>query len=199
MRRGQRRTYLSLCFPPYLPELHSNHQRMPHWSGRSVHWLVGRFGINDSHSDDSPQESLVWVIWLLSLEAFQLFVIKKGLYLKIILHPKSLELLRQWEVCEDHIMDLNSGGLVFLKWKPICPRIPLVQRVPPPGSLGCWPGNHVQFICGLEGLTVDHQHCWRKIEAVVGWLFSCWVEKWLDEKTNMMLHLIPRWVKLHCD
>ena len=31
------------------------------------------------------------------------------------------------------------------------------------------------------------------------WLLGCWVEKWLDDKTNMMLRLIPRKDKFHHD
>ena len=53
------------------------------------------------------------IIWFLPPEPFQLFMVEKGLHPQVVVHAKSLELLGQGEVCEDHIMDLNSSGLVF--------------------------------------------------------------------------------------
>ena len=55
----------------------------------------------------------MWIVRLLSVEVLQLFMIEKGLHPEIIIHPQSLKLLRQQEVCQDHIVDLNSNGLVF--------------------------------------------------------------------------------------
>ena len=100
-------------------------------------------------------------------------MIKEGLHPEIIIHPKSFELLRQWEVCEDHIVDLNSSGSVFSQLKTHLPEITSC----PEGQLGCWPSNHVEPTCGLEGLVIDHWHCEMKIRAVIEWLFGCWVEK----------------------
>ena len=53
-------------------------------------------------------------------------MVEEGLHPQIVVHTKSLKLLGQREVCEDHIMDLNSSGLVFSNWKPICQRISVV-------------------------------------------------------------------------
>ena len=43
----------------------------------------------------------------LSSEPFQLFMVEKGLNPHIVVHPKSLELLGQREVSEDHVMNLG--------------------------------------------------------------------------------------------
>ena len=51
--------------------------------------------------------------WFLSPEPLQLFMVKEGLNPQVVIHSKSLELLGQGEVCEDHIMDLNHNKLVF--------------------------------------------------------------------------------------
>ena len=40
-------------------------------------------------------------------------MVKEGLHPQVVVHSKSLELLGQGEVCEDHIMDLNHNKLVF--------------------------------------------------------------------------------------
>ena len=40
-------------------------------------------------------------------------MIEEGLHLQIVIHPKSLELLGQGEICEDHVMDLNHVKLIF--------------------------------------------------------------------------------------
>ena len=53
------------------------------------------------------------IIWFLSPEPLQLFMVEEGLHPQVIVHAKSLELLGQREVCEDHIMNLNSTGLVL--------------------------------------------------------------------------------------
>ena len=77
---------------------------------------IGFFGclkINDPHSNDPPQEPLMRIVWFLSPEPLQLFMIKEGLNPQVVIHSKSLELLGQVEVCKDHIMDLNLSGLVF--------------------------------------------------------------------------------------
>ena len=52
------------------------------------------------------------IVWFLAPKPFQLFMVKKGLHPETIVHPKSLELLGQGEICEDHIMDINSSELV---------------------------------------------------------------------------------------
>ena len=72
------------------------------------------------------------IIWFLSPEPLQLFVVEEGLHPQIVIHTKSLELLGQGEVCEDHIMDLNLSGLVSSNWKSICLRIPVVLTGIPP-------------------------------------------------------------------
>ena len=63
----------------------------------------------------------------LSLEPLQLFVVEEGLNPQVVVHPKSLELLGQREVCEDHIMDLNHNKLVFNKRRPDLLQLPVVQ------------------------------------------------------------------------
>ena len=40
-------------------------------------------------------------------------MVEEGLHPEVVVHPKSLELLSQGKVCEDHIMDLNRVKLVF--------------------------------------------------------------------------------------
>ena len=67
----------------------------------------------------------------LSSKPFQLFVVEKGLNPKIVVHSKSLELLGQREVCEDHIMDLNRNKLVFIKRGPDLLWLPVVQTGSP--------------------------------------------------------------------
>ena len=54
----------------------------------------------------------------LSPQSLQLFVVEKGLNPQVVVHSKSLELLSQGEVCEDHIVDLNRNKLVFIKRRP---------------------------------------------------------------------------------
>ena len=53
------------------------------------------------------------IIWFLSPEPLQFFMVEEGSHPQIVIHPKSLELLGQREVFEDHVMDLNLSGLVF--------------------------------------------------------------------------------------
>ena len=55
-----------------------------------------------------------------------------------------------------------------------------------------------KFIGRLKCVAVDRWHgCWEeKCCRVVDWLFD---RKWLDDRTNTMLHLIPRLVNLHYD
>ena len=83
---------------------------MPHGASRRVHCLLTDLWIDDSHSDDSPQESLVWIGRLLTPESLQLLVVEEGLYPKVVIHPKSFELLSQGEVCENHIVDLDRAN-----------------------------------------------------------------------------------------
>ena len=53
------------------------------------------------------------VIWFLPSKPLQLFMVEEGLYPKIVVHPKSLELLSQREVGEDHVMNLGQNKSVF--------------------------------------------------------------------------------------
>ena len=54
----------------------------------------------------------------LSPQSFQFFVVKEGLNPKEVVHTKSLELLGQRKVCEDHVMDLNRNKSIFIKRRP---------------------------------------------------------------------------------
>ena len=85
-------------------------------------------------------------------------MVEEGLHIQIIIHTKSFELLGQGEVHKDHIMDLNSSGLVSSNWKSICPRIPVVPTGIPPRSSWRWPSNGVEAIGRLESSAVDHEH-----------------------------------------
>ena len=58
------------------------------------------------------------ISWFLSSEPLQLFVVEEGLNPQVIIHSKSLELLGQREICEDHIMDLGRNKSVFIKRRP---------------------------------------------------------------------------------
>ena len=62
----------------------------------------------------------------LSPQSLQFFVIEKGLHPKIVIHTKSLELLGQREVCEDHVMDLSQSNQSSSKEDQICFDIPVV-------------------------------------------------------------------------
>ena len=53
------------------------------------------------------------IAWFLSPEPLQLFMVEEGLNPQVLIHPKSLELLGQGKVCEDHVMNLNQNKLVF--------------------------------------------------------------------------------------
>ena len=83
---------------------------MPHGASGCIHCLLTDLGIDDSHSNDSPQESLVWISRLLTSESLQLFMVEEGLNPKIVVYPKSLELLSQREVREDHIVNLGRAN-----------------------------------------------------------------------------------------
>ena len=69
------------------------------------------------------------VSWFLPLEPLQLFVVEKGLNPEVVIHPKSLELLGQREVGEDHVMGQNKS--VFIKRRPDLLRLPVVQTGSP--------------------------------------------------------------------
>ena len=56
--------------------------------------------------------------WLLSPQPLKLFMVEEGLNPEVVVHTKSLELLRQREVCKDHIMDLSRYKSVFIKRRP---------------------------------------------------------------------------------
>ena len=51
--------------------------------------------------------------WFLSSEPLQLFMVEEGLNPQVVVHPKSLELLSQREVREDHVMNLGQNKSVF--------------------------------------------------------------------------------------
>ena len=53
------------------------------------------------------------IIWFLSSEPLQLFMVEEGLYPQVVVYSKSLELLSQRAVGEDHIMNLGQNKLVF--------------------------------------------------------------------------------------
>ena len=69
--------------------------------------------------------------WLLSSESVQLFVVEEGLNPQVVVHSKSLELLGQWEVSEDHVMNLGRNKSVFIKRRPDLLRLPVVQTGSP--------------------------------------------------------------------
>ena len=71
------------------------------------------------------------ISWFLSSKPLQLFVVEEGLNPEVVIHSKSLELLGQREVCENHIMDLNCDKLVFIKRGPDLLRLPVVQTGSP--------------------------------------------------------------------
>ena len=54
----------------------------------------------------------------LSSEPFQLFMVERGLNPEVVVHPKSLELLGQREVSEDHVMNLGQNKSIFIKRRP---------------------------------------------------------------------------------
>src|SRR6202000_1744371 len=91
---------------------------MPHRASRGIHDLLPYFRINHPHPDNPPEEPLMRVSRFLTPQSLQFLVVKKGLNPKIVVHSKSLELLGQREVREDHIMDLNRNKLVFIKRRP---------------------------------------------------------------------------------
>ena len=99
---------------------------MSHGASRRVHCLLTNLWIDDSHSNDSPQESLVWIGRLLTPESLQFFMIEEGLDPKIVVHPKSLELLSQREVGKDHIEDLGRANQSSIKRRPDLLRLPVV-------------------------------------------------------------------------
>ena len=66
------------------------------------------------------------VVWFLSPQSLQFFVVEKGLHPEIVVHPKSLELLSQGKVSKDHIMNLGCNKLVFIKRRPNLLRLPVV-------------------------------------------------------------------------
>src|SRR6202000_1081493 len=118
IQKGLGETHSTLCFPPHLPEPHSNGGRMPHGASRGIHNLFTSLWIDDSHPNDPPKEPLMRIGQFLSPQSLQFFVVEKGLHPEVVVHPQGLELLGQGEVCEDHIMDLNRNKLVFIKRRP---------------------------------------------------------------------------------
>ena len=71
------------------------------------------------------------ISWLLSLELLQLFVVKEGLNPQVVVHPKSLKLLSQREVGEDHVMNLGRNRSVFNQTKTRFATTPVVQMGSP--------------------------------------------------------------------
>ena len=67
----------------------------------------------------------------LSPQSLQFFMVEKGLHPEIVVYSKSVELLGQGKVCEDHIMNLSRNKLVFIKRDQICFDIPVVQMGSP--------------------------------------------------------------------
>ena len=62
--------------------------------GRSIHRLVRGLRIDYPQSKDSSKEPLMRIVWLLSPEPLQLFMVEEGLHPKIVIHSEGLELLR---------------------------------------------------------------------------------------------------------
>ena len=54
----------------------------------------------------------------LSPQSLKFFMIEEGLNPEVVVHTKSLELLGQRKVCEDHVMDLSRYKSVFIKRRP---------------------------------------------------------------------------------
>src|SRR6202000_875601 len=131
---------------------------MSHGASGGVHDLFSCLRIDHHHPDDSPQEPLMRIGWLLSPQSLQFFVVEKGFHPKIVVHSKSLELLGQRKVCEDHIMDLSCNKLVFIKRRPNLLQYLLSRRVVSSRPLGSWPGNSVQPTGRLESAAVGHRH-----------------------------------------
>ena len=80
--------------------------------------LLSCLWVDHPHPDDSPQELLVRIGWLLSPEPLEFFMAEKGLNPEIVVHSKSLELLGQGKVGEDHVMDLGQNKSVFIERRP---------------------------------------------------------------------------------
>ena len=113
-KKKQNYTHLTFGFPPHLPEPHPYSGGVSHGPCRCIHGFVGCLRINHPQSKDPPEEPLMRIVWLFSPEPLQLFVTEEGLHPEVVIHSKSLEFLGQWEVHEDHVVYLNSNGLVFV-------------------------------------------------------------------------------------
>ena len=57
------------------------------------------------------------ISWFLSSKPLQLFIVEEGLNPQVVVHSKSLELLGQREVGEDHVMNLGRNRSVFNQTK----------------------------------------------------------------------------------
>ena len=99
---------------------------MPHGASGSVHNRLTGLWIDDPHSNDPPKEPLMRISQFLFPQSLQFFVIEKGLNPEVVIHAKSLELLGQREVCEDHVMDLSRSNQSSSKEDQICFDIPVV-------------------------------------------------------------------------
>ena len=131
IERKQSGTHSTLSFSPHLPQSHPYGRGVSHGPGRGVHCLLSCLWTNHPHPDDSPQESLVWIGQFLPPKPLQLFVVEEGLHPKIVVHPKSFELLSQGEICKNHVMDLSRSKSVFIKRRPDLLRLPVVQMGSP--------------------------------------------------------------------
>ena len=67
----------------------------------------------------------------LTSKPLQLFVIEEGLDPEVVVHSKSLELLGQREVSEDHVMNLERNRSVFNQTKTRFVTTPVVQTGSP--------------------------------------------------------------------
>ena len=99
---------------------------MPHGASGSIHGLFTNLWIDDPHSNDPPEEPLMRISWFLTPQSLQLFVVEKGLYPKVVVHPQGLKLLGQGKVCENHVMDLSRSNQSSSKEDQISYDIPVV-------------------------------------------------------------------------
>ena len=142
-------------------------------------------------------------IWLLSSKPLQLIMVEEGLHPQIVVHSKSFELLSQREVCEDHIMDLNSSGLVFSQLKAHLTKKPIVLTGNLPQIFLETPSDGVKTTGRLEILAVYHWHDWEKDMSscwVVGWLLGREVigqQDWHDVVSYTKTRQAPSWLIAH--
>ena len=85
-------------------------------------------------------------------------MVEEGLHPEIIVHPKSLELLRKRVVGENHVMNLSQNKSVFIKRRPDLLRHLLSRRVVSSRSFGNRPSDGVHPTGRLESVAVKHGH-----------------------------------------